>query len=162
MFENYISDLTHSDGRRVELALWDTAGQEDYDRLRPLSYPDSDVILVAFGIDSQESLGNVYEKWVAEVHHFCPDVTKLLVGLKKDLRGDEVCVRRLAVEGKRCNTVVEGEEAARVLDAECYLECSSKTGEGVKGVFEEASRRAMFPRKKGYGRSGKGRGCVLL
>jgi Ras family len=44
------------------LALWDTAGQEDYDRLRPLSYPDSHVILICFAIDSPDSLDNVQEK----------------------------------------------------------------------------------------------------
>lgn len=47
---------------QVELALWDTAGQEDYDRLRPLSYPDTDVILMCFSIDSPDSLGQC---WVA-------------------------------------------------------------------------------------------------
>lgn len=41
----------------MELALWDTAGQEDYDRLRPLSYPDTDVILMCFSVDSPDSLG---------------------------------------------------------------------------------------------------------
>lgn len=50
------------DGKRVELALWDTAGQEDYDRLRPLSYPDSHVILICFSVDSQDTLENVEEK----------------------------------------------------------------------------------------------------
>ena len=50
------------DGQHVELALWDTAGQEDYDRLRPLSYPDSHVILICFAIDSPDSLDNVQEK----------------------------------------------------------------------------------------------------
>lgn len=45
---------------QVELALWDTAGQEDYDRLRPLSYPDTDVILMCFSIDSPDSLGKVH------------------------------------------------------------------------------------------------------
>lgn len=50
------------DGKQIELALWDTAGQEDYDRLRPLSYPDSHVILICFSVDSPDSLDNVQEK----------------------------------------------------------------------------------------------------
>lgn len=55
---------------QVELALWDTAGQEDYDRLRPLSYPDTDVILMCFSIDSPDSLENIPEKWTPEVSAF--------------------------------------------------------------------------------------------
>ena len=68
---------------QVELALWDTAGQEDYDRLRPLSYPDTDVILMCFSIDSPDSLDNIPEKWTPEVKHFCPNVPIILVGNKK-------------------------------------------------------------------------------
>ena len=49
-------------GKIVEFALWDTAGQEEYDRLRPLSYPESDVILIVFSIDFPVSLGNVQDK----------------------------------------------------------------------------------------------------
>lgn len=69
--------------KQVELALWDTAGQEDYDRLRPLSYPDTDVILMCFSIDSPDSLENIPEKWTPEVKHFCPNVPIILVGNKK-------------------------------------------------------------------------------
>ena len=61
MFENYVADV-EVDQKHVELALWDTAGQEDYDRLRPLSYPDSHVILICFAVDSPDSLDNVQEK----------------------------------------------------------------------------------------------------
>jgi len=61
VFENYVADV-EVDGKHVELALWDTAGQEDYDRLRPLSYPDSHVILICFAVDSPDSLDNVTEK----------------------------------------------------------------------------------------------------
>merc|ERR1711884_577940 len=63
-------------------ALWDTAGQEDYDRLRPPSYPDTDVILMCFSIDSPDSLENIPEKWTPEVKHFCPNVPIILVGNK--------------------------------------------------------------------------------
>ncbi|GLD75523.1 rho-related GTP-binding protein RhoC-like protein, partial [Lates japonicus] len=85
-----------TDGKQVELALWDTAGQEDYDRLRPLSYPDTDVILMCFSIDSPDSLENIPEKWTPEVKHFCPNVPIILVGNKKDLRNDEHTRRELA------------------------------------------------------------------
>lgn len=77
----------------MELALWDTAGQEDYDRLRPLSYPDTDVILMCFSVDSPDSLENIPEKWTPEVKHFCPNVPIILVGNKKDLRNDPNTMR---------------------------------------------------------------------
>uniref|UniRef100_A0A8C4N855 Ras homolog family member B n=1 Tax=Eptatretus burgeri TaxID=7764 RepID=A0A8C4N855_EPTBU len=95
VFETYVADI-EVDGRQVELALWDTAGQEDYDRLRPLSYPDTDVILVCFSIDSPDSLENVSEKWVPEVRHFCPNVPIVLVANKKDVRHDESVRAELA------------------------------------------------------------------
>ena len=61
MFENYVTQVQF-EGKLVELALWDTAGQEEYDRLRPLSYPESDVILIVFSIDFPTSLANVQDK----------------------------------------------------------------------------------------------------
>ena len=61
VFENYVADV-EIDGKHIELTLWDTAGQEEYDRLRPLSYPDTQVILICFSIDSADSLINVEEK----------------------------------------------------------------------------------------------------
>lgn len=71
VFENYVADV-EVDGKTVELALWDTAGQEDYDRLRPLSYPDSHVILICFAIDSPDSLDNVQEKVGFALSFFLP------------------------------------------------------------------------------------------
>jgi len=71
VFENYVADV-EVDGKHVELALWDTAGQEDYDRLRPLSYPDSHVILICFAIDSPDSLDNVQEKVCRSPHEMKP------------------------------------------------------------------------------------------
>ena len=61
VFENYVT-IVQFDGKSVELALWDTAGQEDYDRLRPLSYPQTDVFLICFSIVSPPSFDNVKAK----------------------------------------------------------------------------------------------------
>jgi GTPase SAR1 family protein len=71
VFENYITHTPHPPtGKMVELALWDTAGQEEYDRLRPLSYPETDIIFVCFAIDCPNSLENVMDKvgWFHAVH----------------------------------------------------------------------------------------------
>lgn len=68
------------DGIQVSLGLWDTAGQEDYDRLRPLSYPQTDVFLICFSIASPSSFENVTSKWYPEIKHHCPDAPIILVG----------------------------------------------------------------------------------
>jgi Rho family, other len=62
VFENYVTDC-RVDGKSVQLALWDTAGQEDYERLRPLAYAQAHVILIAFSVSSRDSLQNITTKW---------------------------------------------------------------------------------------------------
>ncbi|CAB1436638.1 unnamed protein product [Pleuronectes platessa] len=156
VFENYIADI-EVDGKQVELALWDTAGQEDYDRLRPLSYPDTDVILMCFSIDSPDSLENIPEKWTPEVKHFCPNVPIILVGNKKDLRNDEHTRRELAKMKQEPVKSEEGRDMANRISAFGYLECSAKTKDGVREVFEMATRAALQVRKRK-----KRGGCQLL
>lgn len=86
VFDNYVAEL-RLDGKNVALALWDTAGQEEYERLRPLSYASSHVIIIAFSLDSPDSLENVQTKWGDEVRQIAgPDIPVILVGCKKDLR----------------------------------------------------------------------------
>ncbi|KAF5102467.1 hypothetical protein D0Z00_000394 [Geotrichum galactomycetum] len=157
VFENYVSDV-EVDGRRVELALWDTAGQEDYDRLRPLSYPDSNVILICFAIDSPDSLDNVQEKWISEVLHFCQGVPIILVGCKTDLRNDDKTIEELKRTSQRPVTTDEGQAVAQKIGALKYLECSAKTGDGVKEVFEHATRAALMVKEK----ERKKKSCVIL
>ena len=71
VFDNYSASIM-VDGKNVALGLWDTAGQEDYDRLRPLSYPQTDVFLVCFSVVSRSSFANLETKWVPEIAHHCP------------------------------------------------------------------------------------------
>ncbi|KAG8128366.1 hypothetical protein E2320_015210, partial [Naja naja] len=159
VFENYVADI-EVDGKQVELALWDTAGQEDYDRLRPLSYPDTDVILILILIEELISdicfiSENIPEKWTPEVKHFCPNVPIILVGNKKDLRNDEHTRRELA-KMKQAIKPEEGRDMANRIGAFGYMECSAKTKDGVREVFEMATRAALQAR-----RGKKKSGCLL-
>ena len=85
VFENYVHDI-FIDNVHVELSLWDTAGQEEFDRLRSLSYDDTHAIMLCFSVDSPDSLENVESKWVGEITENCPGVRLVLVALKCDLR----------------------------------------------------------------------------
>ncbi|GAB1206365.1 P-loop containing nucleoside triphosphate hydrolase protein [Aspergillus pseudonomiae] len=138
VFENYITQTVHrASGKTVELALWDTAGQEEYDRLRPLSYPETDLLFVCFAIDCPASLENVMDKWYPEVLHFCPTTPIILVGLKSDLRNKRTCIELLKTQGLTPVTPEQGQAVARRMNAS-YIECSSKEMRGVDGVFETA------------------------
>uniref|UniRef100_A0A915P2L9 Uncharacterized protein n=1 Tax=Meloidogyne floridensis TaxID=298350 RepID=A0A915P2L9_9BILA len=152
VFENYVADI-EVDQRQVELALWDTAGQEDYDRLRPLSYPDTNVILI---IDSPDSLENIIEKWTPEVRHFCPNVPIILVGNKKDLRNDPQTLKELAKSKQEPVNSEAAQAVAQQIGAYAYLECSAKYKEGVQEVFETATRAALQQKSK------KRKGCSAL
>ncbi|KAI4250009.1 MAG: hypothetical protein L6R42_008816 [Xanthoria sp. 1 TBL-2021] len=143
VFENYITHATHQpSGKTVELALWDTAGQEEYDRLRPLSYPETDLIFVCFAIDCPNSLENVMDKWYPEVLHFCPTTPLILVGLKSDLRTKRVCIDLLKTQGLTPVTPEQGQRVARQMGA-VYVECSSKEMKGVDDLFELAVNTAV-------------------
>lgn len=132
VFENYTSQLT-LDKRRINLALWDTAGQEDYDRLRPLSYPDTDVIVLCFSVDNPKSFENIQDKWASEVVHFCgPTIPKILVAMKSDMRSQQQSEGLVSRE--------QGQELARKIGAYRYIECSAKYNENVDFVFTEAVR----------------------
>uniref|UniRef100_A0A060T0I5 ARAD1C16632p n=1 Tax=Blastobotrys adeninivorans TaxID=409370 RepID=A0A060T0I5_BLAAD len=156
IFDNTVTEV-EVDGRVVELALWDTAGQEDFDRLRTLSYSDSSIILICFAIDSPDSLENAPEKWLLEVQHFCQGVPYILVGCKADLRTDPAVLQKLRRVSQRPVSPQEGQDMATRLGARMYIECSAKTGQGVQDVFENATRIAL----KMY--TGKNRHqCVVL
>ena len=140
----------------AKLFAFPPAGQEDYDRLRPLSYPDTDVILMCFSIDSPDSLENIPEKWTPEVRHFCPTVPIVLVGNKKDLRYDDTTRKDLAKAKQEPVKTEEGRVMSEKIGAYTYLECSAKTNEGVRDVFETATRAALQTKRK------KKRMCTLL
>lgn len=102
-----------------EFALWDTAGQEEYDRLRPLSYQEANIILICFAVDFPASLHNVEDKWWPEIAHFCEDVPVILVATKTDLRTDQRTKDLLAAQGSHPVTPAEGQKVASCACGDC-------------------------------------------
>lgn len=146
IFENYVTDIV-VDAKQVKLALWDTAGQEEYDRLRPLSYPDTDVILMCFSIDNPDSLQNIMEKWTPRVKYFCPSVPMILVGNKKDLRNDAATIEKLGQQQLWPVKTEEGRSVSERIGAAAYVECSARTKEGIREVFEVSIKNALKKKK---------------
>ncbi|KAK7092808.1 rho-related protein racA-like [Littorina saxatilis] len=137
VFDNYSVHI-RLEGKLYNIGFWDTAGQEDYDRLRPLSYPQTDIFLIAFSVDNPSSLKNAEEKWVNEVRHHCPNTPCLLVGCKGDLRessGD-------GARKRRCVTYEEASEVAKSFGMK-YVETSALTQTGLKECFDNAVRLAV-------------------
>lgn len=144
VFDNYSTNVT-VDGKQISLGLWDTAGQEDYDRLRPLSYPQTDVFIIAFAVSSPSSFENVKAKWVPELSHHAPNTALILVGTKIDLRNDPALIEKLRERGQSPITYEQGVQLAKDIGAVKYLECSALTQQGLKNVFDEAIRAVLYP-----------------
>eukprot|EP01098_Paradermamoeba_levis_P002976 TRINITY_DN13_c0_g1_i1.p1 TRINITY_DN13_c0_g1~~TRINITY_DN13_c0_g1_i1.p1 ORF type:complete len:268 (-),score=89.32 TRINITY_DN13_c0_g1_i1:127-930(-) len=172
VFENYTTPIEHS-GETILLHLWDTAGQEDYDRLRPLSYPGADVVLLCFSTISKASYSSIKEKWYPEVNHYIPSVPHILVGTKVDCREAQEPDPNL---GKFDPITADmGEEMSKQIGAIKYIEVSSRTRHNLETVFKEAVKITLenrgdvaspgggsdpAPAKKNTKKNGGG--CVLL
>lgn len=165
VFENYTAQIQTPQYGLVLLHLWDTAGQEDYDRLRPLSYPGTDIVLLCFSTISQSSCDSVKEKWSPEVNHYIPDVPKFLIGTKIDLREAKAPDPNT---GKYDPVTPEkGQALAKEIGALKYLEVSSKTGQGLNEIFNSSINLVLSERddsssKGPQKKSKKKDGCRLL
>uniref|UniRef100_A0A8C4NG20 Ras homolog family member F n=1 Tax=Eptatretus burgeri TaxID=7764 RepID=A0A8C4NG20_EPTBU len=157
VFEKYERELNVGK-KKVSLSLWDTAGQEDYDRLRPLAYNDTDVVLMCYDVTDYDSYENVFCKWGPEVSHFCPGIPIMLIGCKTDLRMDKIRLRRLKEQGKDPLTYNKGEQAAQKIQAYIYLECSAKFHENIEDIFQEAAKVCLRARRQAC----RHRTCTLL
>lgn len=156
VFENYVHDI-FVDNVHIELSLWDTAGQEEFDRLRSLSYDDTDLIMLCYSVDSKDSLENVESKWVGEIADNCPGVKLVLVALKCDLRenvedenlgpDDQPAAPQPGEKRAQLINYDQGLEVARRIQASRYLECSAMKNRGVNEAFTEAARVALGVKK---------------
>ncbi|CAH1970549.1 unnamed protein product [Acanthoscelides obtectus] len=149
VFEHYGQKITVDDVD-YNVTLWDTAGQEDYERLRPLSYPHTNCFLVCFSVDKNlASYDNVAIKWVPEVRHFSPNVPMILVATKTDLRDDPSIA---------CYTPEDGRKLKRKVKAQGYMECSALRCQGLDEIFVEAIRVYLRYKNK----KPRTRQCMML
>ncbi|KAJ5816394.1 Small GTPase superfamily Rho type [Penicillium robsamsonii] len=170
VFENYVHDI-FVDNIHVELSLWDTAGQEEFDRLRALSYEDTHVLMLCFSVDSPDSFENVSSKWIAEINENCPGVRVVLTALKCDLRKDEDMN-----DNPNCISFDQGLAKAKEIGAVKYLgeyssidldliarliysECSAVQNRGIRESFYEAAKVAL--EVNAGGSSSSGSSCII-
>eukprot|EP01103_Thecamoeba_quadrilineata_P003278 TRINITY_DN13071_c0_g1_i1.p1 TRINITY_DN13071_c0_g1~~TRINITY_DN13071_c0_g1_i1.p1 ORF type:complete len:220 (-),score=29.53 TRINITY_DN13071_c0_g1_i1:249-908(-) len=123
-------------GKYLNLSLWDTVGQDEYSKLRSLTYPDTDVFLVCFSLVYPPSLHNVEDKWLPELSRLCPGANIVLVGTKLDLRENAIKNKRPVV------TFDEGDAVAKRAGV-TYIECSALMRTGIKTAFEEGFKLAL-------------------
>lgn len=140
--DNFVKDVIIRENETVGLTLWDTAGQEDYDSVRPLSYKDTDLVLLCYTIENSKVLCNIPNKWLFEVKNFCPTASYILIGLKGDLRDDP------EINKDEFVTKEEGENLANEIGALRFFECSAKTGENVETIFLESAKYIADFRKQ--------------
>eukprot|EP01114_Cavostelium_apophysatum_P003884 TRINITY_DN14023_c0_g1_i1.p1 TRINITY_DN14023_c0_g1~~TRINITY_DN14023_c0_g1_i1.p1 ORF type:complete len:203 (-),score=56.70 TRINITY_DN14023_c0_g1_i1:22-630(-) len=165
VFDNHTTKAV-IDGNPVDVVLFDTAGDAEYDSIRSLNYPGTNAFIICFSVVEVASAESVVKKWVEEVRGKCPDVPIVLVGTKVDLRTNEASLKALEAEGKKPVSKDQGEILAEAIGAVKYLECSALTQEGLSKVFDETLKIALYPKaapkaNKEQIEKMKGGGCLV-
>jgi Ras-related C3 botulinum toxin substrate 1 len=145
VFDNYSATLIVED-QPIKLQIWDTAGQEEYSKFRPLSYTETDVFVICFSVVSPTSLENVQTTWIPELKKHNPTTPYILVGLKTDIRDDlSVCPDNCTNNCFSSVSYSQGEAVKTAIGAQKYIECSSRFQQNLSEVFEEAVKAALNP-----------------
>lgn len=131
--DKYISDCT-IDGINVCLYLWDTSGDTEFDKLRPLSYNYTDIFLVCFSTVSSASFDNIKSKWIPEITNLSPGTPYILVGTKTDLRKES---------DSNCISHNQGSIMAQEISAIGYVECSHTDQNSIDKVFTQTIRTIL-------------------
>lgn len=143
VFENYRCKVT-VEGQEISVQMWDTAGQEELENIRTLSYSSTDIFMVCFAVNERSSYDNIPSKWLDEMLEHVSSPVMMIIGLKTDLRDSD----------PGCLSPEDGKALAQQVGAVDYCECSAKNNVGVKEVFDKAILSAYERRTKGSGSNG--------
>jgi len=154
VFDNYRTEVSVTGvNEKISLELWDTAGQEEYARIRIMSYNHADCFLLCFSVTDTITFQHVKHVWIPELRHYSPKTPIVLLGTKTDLRKTE-------------KTSIYREEADNMkkeIGAIGYFECSALTREGVREVFAAAVRLCVHRKmNKDKQQQNKRRRCTLF
>ena len=158
VFDNYSASVSVN-GRPINLGLWDTAGQEDFDKLRALSYAQTDIFLICYSAISRASFENIRTKWVPEVKKFAPSVPYILVGTKADMIDDIDTINLLKSRHQTVISEAEAKLLAKEIGAYNSFVCSALTQQNLKEVFDEAIGCVLL--KRAAMKKKKSRRCVI-
>ncbi|ESO82046.1 hypothetical protein LOTGIDRAFT_223513 [Lottia gigantea] len=140
-FDTFSTTYNVSETYKIQITIWDTSGDAGYDRVRPLSYSEADLVMVCFSVTDMESLENVVSKWLPEVREYCPKQPIMLVGCKTDLR-NELKSKPVSSTSSSPQLVSydQGLKTAKHIGALVYSETSAKTSaKSVSDVLEVAA-----------------------
>jgi len=146
VFDNYNAVVTWDD-RSINLGLWDTAGQDDFEHMRPISYIAADIFLLFFAIDNPTSFHNVKHKWFPEVKKHGSEVPLILVGTKSDIRENEKLIEDLRSKNTELIPWKQGRKLAKELGCCSYIECSAVTNKGFEDIFGQTILTILNTRK---------------
>jgi len=156
--------VVHVDDQPLTLELCDTPGQDDFDTLRPLVYPQTDVFLLCFSVVMPSTFQNVREKWIPEIRSQSLSVPIVLVGTQSDLRADAKTLVGLRNSKEQPIQEAEARKLAQTLGCETYVESSSLTQKNLKEVFDNAIVEGLKSRgsREKKGQKKKKKKCMIL
>jgi len=135
------------DGRPFKLSLHDTGSCLEEDR--QTSQQSVDVFLLMFSVVDLKSFENVQKKWAPWLNRHFPKIPVVVVGNKTDLR--DSCAK----------TSEDGKKLAGDIGAKNYTECSVRTQEGLRGIFDEVVN-AVMNKKVDESIKKKSKQCTIL
>ena len=157
IFDNYQTTVMVN-GKPICLSLWDTAGQEDYDRIRTLSYPNTDIFLVCYSTVSKKTINNINSKWLVEIKTYSPNTPYIIIGTKADLKDNEMFKDKY-IDINKAKLLLNIQD-----DKNKIIECSAKTEYNLKNVFDTAINYALANKiiKSKSKSKTKKKTCVIL
>ncbi|KAH0795648.1 small GTP-binding protein [Histomonas meleagridis] len=113
-------------GEKINLHIWDTAGQECYQSLSRTFYRNSNVALVCYDTQREDTI----EMWISRVREQVPDCKILLVTTKVDM----------LTQDQQIDCVARGNQHVTEFNCSTHSMTSASSGYGVREIFYEAAK----------------------